>query len=211
MAALSSPAVAFLAVLGVAGTLPMHPTASQGLRPGDRLHQAAVKALAAGKLLVAARRLPDPNFGNAVILLADFNERWRGGPRRQSPERRHGGAGVPAPDADARERRPGVPRRAGREDAGDGAAARVGLSGGGAPRPRWRLPADGARGDRVRRHVQHELRDTSASTSATRGGARVSSKPKRRKASGTCSPATPTPSSIRIRRRRGSGRSRAPR
>ena len=48
-------------------------TAPQGLRPGDRLHQAAVKALAAGKLLVAARRLPDPNFGNAVILLADFN------------------------------------------------------------------------------------------------------------------------------------------
>ena len=73
MAALSSPAVAFLAVLGVAGALPMSPAATQGLRPDDRLHQAAVKALAGGKLLVAARRLPDPNFGNAVILLADFN------------------------------------------------------------------------------------------------------------------------------------------
>ena len=73
MAALSSPAVALLAMLGVAGTLPMPPTASQGPRPNDRLHQAAVKALAGGKLLVAARRLPDPNFGNAVILLADFN------------------------------------------------------------------------------------------------------------------------------------------
>ena len=53
--------------------LPFHPPASQGLRPDDRLHHAAVKALAGGKLLVAARRLPDPNFGNAVILLAEFN------------------------------------------------------------------------------------------------------------------------------------------
>jgi putative transcriptional regulator len=73
MAALSSPAVAFLALLGVAGTLPIHPAASQRLRSDERLHQAAVDALAAGKLLVAARRLPDPNFGNAVILLAEFN------------------------------------------------------------------------------------------------------------------------------------------
>jgi putative transcriptional regulator len=74
MAALSSPAVALLAVLGVAGTLPMPPTPSQALGQDDRLHQAAVKALARGKLLVAARRLPDPNFGNAVILLAEFND-----------------------------------------------------------------------------------------------------------------------------------------
>jgi len=66
MAALSSPAIAFLAVLGVAGSLRTHPPAPQSLRPDDRLHQAAVDALAAGKLLVAARRLPDPNFGNAV-------------------------------------------------------------------------------------------------------------------------------------------------
>jgi len=73
MAALSSPAIAFLAVLGVAGSLRTHPPAPQSLRPDDRLHQAAVDALAAGKLLVAARRLPDPNFGNAVILLAEFN------------------------------------------------------------------------------------------------------------------------------------------
>jgi putative transcriptional regulator len=73
MAALSSPAVAVLVLLAAAGALPLHPPAAPGLQPGDRLHQAAVKALAAGKLLVAARRLPDPNFGNAVILLADFN------------------------------------------------------------------------------------------------------------------------------------------
>jgi putative transcriptional regulator len=72
MAALSTPVAAFLAVLGVAGSLPGRP-ASQGPGQDDRLHQAAVDALAAGKLLVAARRLPDPNFGNAVILLAEFN------------------------------------------------------------------------------------------------------------------------------------------
>ena len=73
MAALSSPAVACLAVLSVAGALPMFPAATQGRLPDDRLHQASVKALAGGKLLVAARRLPNPNFGNAVILLADFS------------------------------------------------------------------------------------------------------------------------------------------
>ena len=58
MAALSSPAVACLAVLSVAGALPMFPAATQGRLPDDRLHQASVKALAGGKLLVAARRLP---------------------------------------------------------------------------------------------------------------------------------------------------------
>ena len=73
MAALPSPAVAILALLGLAGALAVRPMAAPGPQPADRLHQAAVKALAAGKLLVAARRLPDPNFGNAVILLADFN------------------------------------------------------------------------------------------------------------------------------------------
>jgi putative transcriptional regulator len=52
----------------------MRPAAAQDLGPNDRLQAAAVDALAAGKLLVAARRLPDPNFGNAVILLAEFND-----------------------------------------------------------------------------------------------------------------------------------------
>ena len=154
MAALSSPAIAFLAVLGVAGALPTHPSASQGLLPDDRLHQAAVDALAPGKLLVAARRLPDPNFGNAVILLADFNGDGAVGlvVNRRSDD--HGRAGVPAPDTDAGERRPGVPRRARRQDPGDGAAARGSVSGRGATRLRWHLPADAARGSRVRRHVQ---------------------------------------------------------
>ena len=73
MAALSSRAVVLLALLGVAGVLPTLPAESQGLQKNDRLRQAAVKALAGGKLLVAARRLPDPNFGHAVILLAEFN------------------------------------------------------------------------------------------------------------------------------------------
>jgi putative transcriptional regulator len=41
----------------------------QGL--GDRLHRQAVKDLAAGKLLIAARELGDPNFSRTVVLLAD--------------------------------------------------------------------------------------------------------------------------------------------
>jgi putative transcriptional regulator len=68
-----SRAFACLALIGLAGWLSMYPAAAQQLRPDDRLQAAAVDALAAGKLLVAARRLPDPNFGNAVILLAEFN------------------------------------------------------------------------------------------------------------------------------------------
>jgi putative transcriptional regulator len=39
-----------------------------------QLRRGAVKELAAGKLLVAARNLPDPNFAETVVLLADFNE-----------------------------------------------------------------------------------------------------------------------------------------
>jgi putative transcriptional regulator len=48
--------------------------AAQGLGLGDALHRRAVKELAAGKLLVAARNLPDPNFATAVVLLANFNK-----------------------------------------------------------------------------------------------------------------------------------------
>jgi putative transcriptional regulator len=62
-----------VALLGWAGWLAMPPAAAQGRRPGRGLAHSAVEALAAGKLLVAARRLPDSNFANAVILLADFN------------------------------------------------------------------------------------------------------------------------------------------
>jgi putative transcriptional regulator len=49
------------------------------LQPRDRpyiaapqLRRGAVKALAEGKLLVAARGLPDPNFSETVVLLAQF-------------------------------------------------------------------------------------------------------------------------------------------
>ena len=148
MAALPSPAVALLAMLGVAGALPMPPAASQGLRPNDRLHHAAVKALAPGKLLVAARRLPIRTSAtpSSCSPTSPATARWASSSIAQ---RHHGGAGVPAPDADDGDRRPGVPRRTGREDPADGAAARGRVSGGGAPRPRRRLPADGARGDRV--------------------------------------------------------------
>ena len=33
-----------------------------------------MRDLAAGKLLVAARSLPDPNFAETVVLLADYSE-----------------------------------------------------------------------------------------------------------------------------------------
>jgi putative transcriptional regulator len=68
-----SRALASLALLGLGAWLSMRPAAAQDLGPSDRLQAAGVDALATGKLLVAARRLPDPNFGNAVILLAEFN------------------------------------------------------------------------------------------------------------------------------------------
>lgn len=75
IAARCSAVVACLvALLGLAVALPQR-LAGQDLRPNtDRLRSAAVEALAPGKLLVAARRLPDPNFANAVILLADFTD-----------------------------------------------------------------------------------------------------------------------------------------
>ena len=47
---------------------------AQGDLPAP-LRRGTVKALAAGKLLVAARNLPDPNFAETIVLLADFNER----------------------------------------------------------------------------------------------------------------------------------------
>jgi putative transcriptional regulator len=39
-----------------------------------QLGRGAVRTLAAGKLLVAARDLPDPNFAETVILLAEFSK-----------------------------------------------------------------------------------------------------------------------------------------
>jgi putative transcriptional regulator len=73
-----SSAVAVLAgALGLAGLHSIRPVAAPSVahqRPpfDERLNQSAVAALAAGKLLVAARRLPDPNFAKTVVLLAGF-------------------------------------------------------------------------------------------------------------------------------------------
>jgi putative transcriptional regulator len=67
------PLVASLVLLmwwGIPGPEPAGVVHGQG--PGDRLHRRAVKDLAAGKLLVAARELGDPNFARTVVLLADL-------------------------------------------------------------------------------------------------------------------------------------------
>jgi putative transcriptional regulator len=48
------------------------PAYSSGL--AGQLRRGAVRQLAPGKLLVAARNLPDPNFREAVVLLVDVNE-----------------------------------------------------------------------------------------------------------------------------------------
>jgi putative transcriptional regulator len=69
-------AVGIAAVLAVWLGLVVSPgsrvTASEG--PAFQLRRGAVKALGAGKLLVASRNLPDPNFAATVILLVDVNK-----------------------------------------------------------------------------------------------------------------------------------------
>ena len=49
------------------GAVPLAASAGQ-------LRRGAVRDLAAGKLLVAARSLPDPNFAETVVLLAEFSQ-----------------------------------------------------------------------------------------------------------------------------------------
>ncbi len=71
MAAASSPApaaCALAAAVGCVGLLSLTGGAAPAPRQ-DGLQRGAVAALASGKLLVAARRLPDPNFASTVILL----------------------------------------------------------------------------------------------------------------------------------------------
>jgi putative transcriptional regulator len=58
----------------LAGVLSLTPPAGQVPPLRAPATRAAVAALATGKLLVASRRLPDPNFANAVVLLADINK-----------------------------------------------------------------------------------------------------------------------------------------
>lgn len=69
-----SPAVAIAAlVLAGAAVLPARP-AAQEAQLHERVYREVVRSLAAGKLLVAARRLPDPNFSRTVVLLAAFSD-----------------------------------------------------------------------------------------------------------------------------------------
>lgn len=54
--------------IGVTPTLAEHPAPPS--QPG---HGVLVRELAAGKLLVAARNLPDPNFADSVVLLIQYS------------------------------------------------------------------------------------------------------------------------------------------
>ena len=68
-----SAAVLACAALTVAGLVePVGRDNGMGAA-GGQLRSRAVKELAAGKLLVAARGLPDPNFAETVILLAEHS------------------------------------------------------------------------------------------------------------------------------------------
>jgi putative transcriptional regulator len=49
-------------------------TAARDSTAPSQLRHGPVRQLAPGKLLVAARNLPDPNFSEAVVLLVDVNE-----------------------------------------------------------------------------------------------------------------------------------------
>jgi len=72
VAASLSPAVCLLATsLGLGGLLSPASVTAQAPPLREPQHRAALDALATGALLVSARRLPDPNFANTVILLVD--------------------------------------------------------------------------------------------------------------------------------------------
>ncbi len=62
-----------VAALGLAGVLSPAMLAGQVRPLREPATREAVEALATGKLLVAARRLPDPNFASTVILLVDVD------------------------------------------------------------------------------------------------------------------------------------------
>ena len=63
--------VAAIALSGVAGVL----TAPDRTAHARQLVPGSVRTLAAGKILVAARGLPDPNFSETVVLLCEYNEK----------------------------------------------------------------------------------------------------------------------------------------
>jgi putative transcriptional regulator len=67
-----APVSVVMAMLLVLGALALHAADEQPPRFAGQLMRGAVRELAAGKLLVAARHLPDPNFSETVVLLTDF-------------------------------------------------------------------------------------------------------------------------------------------
>ena len=69
-----SGAAAVCVFVLLAAAAPMRTAADRGSRPGQP-RPGMVRQLAPGKLLVAARNLPDPNFSDAVVLLVDLNDR----------------------------------------------------------------------------------------------------------------------------------------
>ena len=66
---------ASLGALSFAVALVTTPVAGTGssAAPAVQLRRGAVRELKVGRLLVASRNLPDPNFAATVVLLADFN------------------------------------------------------------------------------------------------------------------------------------------
>jgi putative transcriptional regulator len=65
-----SPLVAACALLLIAGPVVLAERPATALQPG---RDVIVRELAAGKVLVAARNLPDSNFTNAVVLLVKYS------------------------------------------------------------------------------------------------------------------------------------------
>jgi len=63
------------AALALAALAPTRQVAAQSSQLDARLYRRAAESLAAGKLLVAARRLPDSNFARTVVLLVDFTRK----------------------------------------------------------------------------------------------------------------------------------------
>lgn len=68
----TTPAVT-AAGLAMACLLVARPSA-QDAQLHERVYRQVVRSLASGKLLVAARRLPDPNFSRTVVLLVVFSD-----------------------------------------------------------------------------------------------------------------------------------------
>ena len=62
-----------MAIVVWLGASPHVPAAAFDQGATGQMRREAVKRLGAGKLLVSARGLPDPNFADTVVLLADYD------------------------------------------------------------------------------------------------------------------------------------------